>query len=199
MKYYRLIIPAFSFLIVSATAWGQNVSKITFKTAESRPVFAIKTNVALLGATVANLGMEAGFGNHLSLDIPIVYSPYTVKNNYKLKVMAVQPELRYWLGRPYKGHFFGFHSHLGWFNVALKDDYRYQSRGDSPFWGFGVSYGYGLPFDEHWGAEFTVGAGYAHIPYEKYYNVPKGAQCGSGIKHYWGLTRAGITLVYKFK
>lgn len=161
--------------------------------------FAVKTNAALLGATVANLGFEAGFCNGLSLDIPVLYSPYTVKDNYKLKVLAVQPELRYWLDRPFRGHFFGLHAHLGWFNVAVDDDWRYQSRGDSPLWGFGVSYGYALLLNGHWGLEFTLGAGYAHIPYEKYYNVYNGAQCGSGIKNYWGITRAGITLVYKFK
>ena len=161
--------------------------------------FAVKTNAALLGATVANLGLEMGFCNGLSLDIPVLYSPYTVKNNYKLKVLAVQPELRYWLDRPFRGHFFGLHAHLGWFNVAVDDDWRYQSRGDSPLWGFGVSYGYALLLNGHWGLEFTLGAGYAHIPYEKYYNVYNGAQCGSGIKNYWGITRAGITLVYKFK
>ena len=162
------------------------------------PAFAAKTNAALLGTTVANLGLEVGFCSRLSLDIPFLYSPYTIKDNYKLKVLAVQPELRYWLDRPFKGHFFGFHTHLGWFNVAVNDHFRYQSRGDSPLWGFGVSYGYTLCFHEHWGAEFTLGAGYAHIPYEKYYNVPRGAQCGSGIKNYWGFTRVGITLVYKF-
>lgn len=37
--------------------------------------FAVKTNAALLGATVANLGFEAGFCNGLSLDIPVLYSP----------------------------------------------------------------------------------------------------------------------------
>lgn len=165
---------------------------------ECSPAFAVKTNAALLGATVANLGLEVGFCNRLSLDVPVLYAPYTVKDNYKLKVLAVQPELRYWLDRPFRGHFFGFHTHLGWFNVAVNDDYRYQSHGDSPLWGFGVSYGYALPLNGHWGAEFTLGAGYAHIPYEKYYNVRNGAQCGSGIKNYWGITRAGITLVYKF-
>lgn len=81
--------------------------------------FAVKTNAALLGATVVNLGFEAGFCNGLSLDIPVLYSPYTVKDNYKLKVLAVQPELRYWLDRPFRGHFFGLHAHLGWFNVAV--------------------------------------------------------------------------------
>lgn len=162
---------------------------------------ALKTNVALLAATVANLGMEIGFCNHFSIDIPFMYSPYTVKSDYMLRVIAVQPEFRYWLKDSMKGHFFGFHGHLGWFNVATNNDYRYQSAGqnmESPLWGFGLSYGYALPLSNHWGLEFTVGGGYANIHYDRFYNVPNGAKIDSGTKHYWGLTRAGITLSYRF-
>lgn len=45
-----------------------------------RPLYrwAIKTNVAYLAATVANLGVEYSFGDHYSIDLPIIYSPYTV-------------------------------------------------------------------------------------------------------------------------
>lgn len=74
-----------------------------------RPLYrwAIKTNVAYLAATVANLGVEYSFGDHYSIDLPIIYSPYTVARDYRLRFLAVQPEFRYWLKAPMKGHFFG--------------------------------------------------------------------------------------------
>ena len=66
-----------------------------------------KTNVAYLAATVANLGVGTGFGDHYSVDLPVIYSPYTVARDYRLRFLAILPEFRYWLGTPMKGHFSG--------------------------------------------------------------------------------------------
>lgn len=47
--------------------------------------------------------------------------------------------------------------------------------------GTGLSYGYKLPLSEHWGAEFTLGAGYMRASYEKFFNVKNGLLIGSEI------------------
>ena len=164
-----------------------------------RPLYrwAIKTNVAYLAATVANLGVEYSFGDHYSIDLPIIYSPYTVARDYRLRFLAVQPEFRYWLKAPMKGHFFGVHLNIGAFNIAVDNKNRYQS--PDGFYGVGFSYGYGLPFARHWAAEFTVGAGYVHTKYDTYYNIPNGARFEKGRAYnYWGLTKVGINLLYRF-
>lgn len=103
-----------------------------------RPLYrwAIKTNVAYLAATVANLGVEYSFGDHYSIDLPIIYSPYTVARDYRLRFLAVQPEFRYWLKAPMKGHFFGVHLNIGAFNIAVDNKNRYQS--PDGFYGVGV-------------------------------------------------------------
>lgn len=63
----------------------------------------------------------------------------------------------------------------------------------------GLSYGYVLPFARHWAAEFTVGAGYVHTKYDTYYNIPNGARFEKGRAYnYWGLTKVGINLLYRF-
>ena len=163
----------------------------------SRYTWAIKTNVAYLAATVANLGVEFGFGDHYSIDLPVIYSPYTVARDYRLRFLAIQPEFRYWLDRPMKGHFFGVHLNIGAFNIAVDNQTRYQS--PDGFYGAGISYGYMLPFARHWAAEFTIGAGYVHTEYDAYYNIPNGARFEKGVPYdYWGLTKVGIGLVYKF-
>ena len=164
-----------------------------------RPLYrwAIKTNVAYLAATVANLGVEYSFGDHYSIDLPIIYSPYTVARDYRLRFLAVQPEFRYWLKAPMKGHFFGVHLNIGAFNIAVDNKNRYQS--PDGFYGVGLSYGYVLPFARHWAAEFTVGAGYVHTKYDTYYNIPNGARFEKGRAYnYWGLTKVGINLLYRF-
>lgn len=159
--------------------------------------WAVKTNVAYLAATVANLGVEYSFGRHYSVDLPVIYSPYTVARDYRLRFLAIQPEFRYWLGSPMKGHFFGAHLNIGAFNISVDKKNRYQS--PDGFYGMGLSYGYALPFARHWGAEFSVGAGYVHTKYDVYYNIPNGARYEKGTPYnYWGLTKVGVNLVYRF-
>lgn len=161
--------------------------------------FAAKTNLLFGAATVANIGFEMELGRKWSIDIPFYYSPYNIKWNRKLRVMAVQPELRRWLIKAGEGHFFGVHGHLAGFNVAINDHGRYQDP-DSPLWGFGLGYGYALNFgvDKHWGLEFNVGFGFANYKYDVYYNMPNGQKFDSGSGWWWGPTRAGITLTYKW-
>lgn len=170
------------------------------ETAESAPGYyrwGIKTNVAYLTATVANLGVEYCFGSHYSVDVPVIYSPYTVARNYRLRLLAVQPEFRYWLKQPAKGHFFGVHLNIGAFNISVDKKKRYQS--PDGFYGAGISYGYVLPFAKQWAAEFMLGVGYIHTKYDTYYNIPNGARFEKGISYnYWGLTKVGISLVYRF-
>lgn len=159
--------------------------------------WAIKTNLAYWAATVANIGVEYRFGNHYSIDLPILYSPYSVAQNYQLRILAIQPECRYWLHQPMKGHFFGAHLHVGAFNIAVDAKHRYQS--PKGFYGLGVSYGYVLPIAGRWAAEFTIGAGYLHTKYDSYYNIPNGARYQKDTPYnYWGITRVGIGVAYHF-
>lgn len=164
---------------------------------ESRYRWAVKTNVAYLAATVANLGVEYSFGDHYSVDLPIIYSPYTVARDYRLRFLVIQPEFRYWLKTPMVGHFWGAHLNIGSFNISVNDKNRYQS--PDGFYGAGLSYGYALPLIRHWAAEFTLGAGYIYTKYDTYYNIPNGARFEKGMSYnYWGLTKVGVNLVYRF-
>lgn len=95
-----------------------------------------------------------------------------------------------------EGHFFGLHAHAAWFNLKWEDT-RYQSE-QYPLLGAGISYGYKLPFSEHWGAEFTLGAGYANMKYNTYYNIENGAKLDTRKRNYWGITRVGASLIYRF-
>lgn len=169
----------------------------TEKTLEkSVPFLAFKTNALLLGAGIANLGAEVRLADHFSLDFPVIYSPYTIKNDYRIRVMGLQPEFRFWLKNFTQGHFFGLTGNFAWFNVSMSNDNRYQDTDNRPLMGFGVSYGYSWRVHPSLAIEFTAGAGYANIHYDVFYNVHNGIQYNSGVKNYWGLTKAGISIVY---
>ncbi|MDR3236265.1 MAG: DUF3575 domain-containing protein [Prevotellaceae bacterium] len=165
--------------------------------AAPRRFMKVKTNLLYLAAGVSNLGIEYPIGRHFSIDVPVTFSPYTMKRDWLIRTLSIQPEFRWWTGAQMSGHFFGLHAHAAYYNLSLNDYDRYQDRdGDTPLWGAGVSYGYALPICKRWHLEFTVGAGYARLDYDTFYNVNNGAKYASEAKGYWGITRAGITLSY---
>ena len=90
--------------------------------------FAIKTN--LLGdlALCANLGFEVELWPHWSLDVPVWYSPYDITDRWRIRLLAVQPEMRYWLKDVGKGHYFGVHTTVAGFNVSFNGDWKTQAR-----------------------------------------------------------------------
>lgn len=171
--------------------------KITPETASSSPRYvAVKTNLAAWAGTIMNLAADVQVSEHFSVELPVLWCPWYVSDKHAVKTFTIQPEARYWLSKPGKGHFFGVHAHVGWFNVKWNRD-RYQDT-DRPLLGAGISYGYLLPFNEHWAGEFTLGAGYANMRYDTYYNIDNGARIDTRTKNYWGITRVGLSVVYRF-
>lgn len=166
--------------------------------AERKNLLAIKTNALFLAATVTNIGVEVPIGQKFSIDVPFTYTPYMFSRKYRIEVLGWQPEFRFWLNEALDGSFFGLHGHVAWYNVSFNDKNRFQDKdGDSPLWGLGLSYGYSKSLSKSWAIEFTVGAGYANIEYDVFNNYRNGQKSDSGQKNYWGITRAGINLVYK--
>ena len=160
---------------------------------------AIKTNLMQLGIGIANLGVEFPIANHYSIDIPVTFSPYTISNSWRMRTLSIQPEFRWWPNEQMRGHFVGLHGQIAYYNVSWNKEDRYQDKdGKTPLWGAGISYGYAIPIKNHWGMEFTLGCGYSHLVYDIFYNVENGAKYTTETKKYWGITRAGITLIYKF-
>lgn len=179
------------------TAQPEQAVKITPETASSSGRYlAVKTNLAAWAGTIMNVAADVQVGRHWSVELPILWCPWYVSDKHAVKTFTIQPEARYWLSKPGEGHFLGVHAHVGWYSVKWNRD-RYQDT-DRPLFGAGISYGYLLPFNEHWAGEFTLGAGYANMRYDTYYNIDNGARIDTRTKNYWGITRVGISVVYRF-
>lgn len=171
--------------------------KTTPETASSSGRYlAVKTNLAAWAGTIMNLAADVQVSEHFSVELPVLWCPWYVGSKHAVKTFTIQPEARYWLSKPGVGHFFGVHAHVGWYSVKWKRD-RYQDT-DRPLLGAGISYGYLLPFNEHWAGEFTLGAGYANMRYDTWYNIDNGARIDTRTKNYWGITRVGLSVVYRF-
>lgn len=174
----------------------KEVATLKKKKNGSERYMTLKTNIAYDAAGLSNLAFEIQCGKHISVELPVICSFWDINRKHAVRTVAIQPEGRWWLKQPGAGHFFGVHAHIAWFNVKWQDD-RYQST-DHPLLGAGVNYGYLLPLSKHWGAEFSLGAGYAHMKYNTYYNIDNGAQIGTETRNYWGITRVGLSLSYRF-
>lgn len=162
----------------------------------SERYMALKTNIAYDAIAVPNLAFEIQCSKHISVELPVMFSGWDISSEHAVRTFAIQPEGRWWLKNAGAGHFFGVHAHMALFNVKW-DENRYQDTG-RPLLGAGVSYGYKLPFSRHWGAEFTLGAGYANMKYDTYYNIDNGAKIETKSRNYWGITRVGLSLSYQF-
>ena len=159
---------------------------------------ALKTNLATWAASCINLAYETQIGKHFSIDIPLMWSSWDISKSHALRIIGTQPEFRYWLTTPGRGHFFGLHAHAARYNLKWNDT-RYQDT-NRPLLGGGISYGYLLPFNETWGMEFNIGAGYANTRYNLYHNTPNvkdGQLFDTRTLNHWGITRIGLSFIYK--
>lgn len=160
---------------------------------------AVKNNLLFDAILVTNLGVEISPCTHWSFDIPVWYSPYDITPTRKIRLLAIQPEVRWWHKEAMKGHFIGLHTHVAGFNIAINDHGRYQDPNHA-LWGLGLSYGYAISIgkSKRWGLEFNLGAGFAQYKYDVYRNRENGPKFKSGADCYWGITRAGINISYKW-
>lgn len=162
--------------------------------------FALKTNLLWDAALCANLGFELELWPHWSLDVPVWYSPYDITSRWRIRLLATQPEVRYWLRDAGAGHYFGVHTSVIGFNVSFDGDFRYQDPNHAAF-GLGIGYGFAFHLDKErrWSMEAQIGAGYISYKWIKYHNTGRnGAEVSHGSGTYWGLTRAGLAISYKF-
>lgn len=166
------------------------------ETSVSNKYYSLKVNIPYAAAVIQNLEFEMEVAKRWSVSMPVMWSFSDLTDRHALRTIALQPEARWWPGTAGSGHFFGAHLNLAWYNLKWNDT-RYQAR-HTPLMGAGVSYGYKLPLSEHWGAEFSLGVGYAYTKYNKYYNITNGALFGSASRNYFGIDRVGISLVYRF-
>jgi len=165
----------------------------------------VKTNLLYDLTTTLSLAGEFRLSHKSTLDPAFHLNPWTFNRaeNTKFKFFLFQPEFRLWECEAFNGHFFGLHGHYAFFNVGhlpsgpfTQTMNAYRFRGNLA--GAGVSYGYHWIVAPRWGVEAEIGAGYARLWYDKYPCQSCSKQLTSETKDYWGVTRAGISLMYLF-
>lgn len=173
-------------------------------TAAQAQDWRLKTNLAYWATATPNVAIEARLSSKWSADLSLGWNPFTFNDNKKLKHIAIEPEIRYWLGCPFKKHFIGanlLYSHYNAGGVHLPfgifselKDHRFQ--GDLGAVGIVYGYNWTLP-NNHWSIETAIGLGYGITRYTKYRCYGK---CASALeKKTKGMlmpTKIAISLVY---
>lgn len=192
---YKIILKFFLVILALATS-------LSFSYAQK---VAIKNNLLYDATVTPNLALEIAMSRKMTLEMAAGLNFFDFSNNKKIKHFLVQPELRWWTCDVFNGHFFGLHGHGAQFNVGGWDipvgrlDTFKNRRYEGYLLGGGISWGYQWVMSPRWNFEVNLGGGYARIDYTEYC----GKKCGSPIKegkyNYWGVTRAGLSLVYFIK
>lgn len=166
------------------------------ETERPQRIWTIKTNIVPWIGTIMNIEGEVQLWHNLSLSIPIWYCPWFITERHALRVAAMQPEVRWWLKQPGRGHFGGIHGSLAWYNLKW-GDFRYQDR-KRPLLGIGLSYGYAFTLCGQLGMELSAGVGYLNLYYDRFYNTFNGQLADTRQTSYFGIDHLSISLVYNF-
>ena len=164
-----------------------------------RQFVALKTNLLFAALLTANLSVEAQLTKHFSIDVPIYYSPYDITDKLRFRLLATQPEVRYWPREAGEGWFCGLHATVAGFNVSTPSSSRYQDP-NRAMWGVGIGGGWAHNFgaNKEWTIECNLGVGYLNAHWDAYRNWHNGPKYDTGSFRYWGITRAGVSIGYKW-
>lgn len=182
------------------------VFSILVSFAASAQYVAFKTNLAYDVLTTPNLGIEVSMGRHFTFDIEGGYNPWEFSKQRSTKHWHAVPEVRYWLRERFNGHYIGLYG--TYFDYVFKritipigidKKYGYDGFG----YGGGIAYGYQLFLSPRFNMEFTVGAGYTYLEYDKFSmpdgNAESNEYLGLFRTKHWGVNKIGISIVYLLK
>lgn len=179
----------------------------------TKTILALKTNLLYDAASLLNLSVEVPvYKNEFSVLYQHHFPWWTWgkgNNEYCIRYLSFGGEARWWFkpqpqfGTDWRvprdkltGHFLGLYVMGGKWDFEWGRNICYQGE----FFSTGVSYGYSRPIGKRLNLEFTISLGYASIPYRHYtptddYEYLIRDPEKHGTWHYWGPTKAEISLV----
>lgn len=187
--------------LLSNIGYAQELPANSDRSIPSIPRIHIKSNLLYDATATFNLGAEFWLSQRTSLDVSGNWNPWTFNANRKWKHVLVQPEFRWWTKETFRGHFFGLHAHYAYYNVGNLPNGPFsrnmkESRYEGWLAGAGVGYGYRWNFARRWALEAEIGVGYAYLDYDKYECGNCGVKLSSDTRHYFGPTKAAVSLIY---
>ena len=167
----------------------------------------LSTNALYWATTTPNAAIEWKSAEHWSWALSMGYNAFNFPNkqtadgrdrNPKLHHWLVKPEAKYWFCSAFERGYISLYAQYLRYNAGgisfihfLKEN-RYDGWGA----GAGISYGYQWPLGKRWGLEASLGVGYLYLRYDKYACGSCGKPLGNEKKHYFGHSKAALSLIY---
>jgi hypothetical protein len=176
---------------------------VTVTKVEPSLLVAVKTNLLFDVALIPNIAVEVALPGRWSAEVEGEFAWWKTANNKRnyYRIQTGGLEVRKWLGKnkpALRGHFFGLYAKAGTYDVKIKEERGYQS--DFSF-STGISYGYSARLSRRLNLEMGLSVGYVGGKYDKYtYDTANDRYPWEGTYrlNYFGLTKAKVSLVYKF-
>ena len=171
----------------------------------SAQTVALKTDLLNWATLSMNIEPEVRVGKKSTLALGLSYNPWTFRDNKKWRHFRVQPEYRYWICRPFGGHFLGLHASYTRFNVggvkAFSNLYTRidDSRVQGNEWAVGLGYGYHWIISSHWSFEAEVGLGFSHAAFDEYKSRKCGDFLGDDKTNRFAPTKLSLSFIYVIK
>lgn len=156
---------------------------------------SLKTNLAYDLFAVLNADFEIQVDQKITVAIPVIWSLWDWKRDLGLRIVAFQPEARYWFGEVGKGNALGVNFGIASYNFR-KEDIRYQDA-RCPLLSASICYTYAIQLVSEWSLEFSLAVGYVNTKYNRYYNINNGALINTKTCNYFGPTKIGVNLCYR--
>lgn len=123
----------------------------------SAQYYGVGVNLPMLLTGTLNASFEAAVAPHWSVDVPLMWNPIRGEM-LQMKLLAVQPGVRYWFFEEYAGHFVAAHLAAARYDVGGS---RLHRRG----WlaGLGFSYGYSWLLSTRWNLSVEAGLGFYYM------------------------------------
>lgn len=171
--------------------------------------FSVKTNALYWATTTPNIGMEWKMAEKWTLSGVLGYNPFNLPNrlksdgtpaNPKLHHVLFMPEGKYWFCKAFERDNLGLHAIVSQYNVGGVKLPVFKALADNRYKGWavgaGVSYGYQWALGDSWGLEASLGAGYIYFRYKRYECGACGRERDRRHKHYFGPTKAALSISY---
>lgn len=167
-----------------------------------KTILALKTNLLYDVLSLTNFSVEVPFCKDRMSVLYYHQFPWwtwgQADNEFCTRFLSIGAEARWWFKTKDRlnGHFLGAYAESGKYDFEYQRSICYQGE----FYSAGLSYGYAMPIGRHLNLEFSISAGYASIAYRGYspsedYEILWRDPNKVGRLHYWGPTKAQVSLV----
>lgn len=174
--------------------------------ADSRPLFAVSSNIILDAAITPNLNIEVPLGRQWSVYTEYTFPWWVTKgNNRAWQIQKWDLGGRYWFNRHRQpmdvlsGHFIGLDVAGGYYDI--EPNHR-GWQGEAVVATLEYGYAWILGKKKVWRLDLTVGAGWMGTEY-RYYKADESDQHllyqYTGRFNWWGPTKVGLSFKYLFK